>query len=154
MTTILLFFIIITIIIIIALYFSTKTKDKDERIDDILENKIFGEEVDNDAWATLGVFQLVMAGLPEDNAMMQLSISQSGMISGSFVLPSTDKVFLVKGALHKSRQRVAFIVSNRDDFVYDVGLSNLIQERTNILVHSLRQNAVGTYSLRRRSSRP
>ncbi|MDX1947654.1 MAG: hypothetical protein SFU86_19810 [Pirellulaceae bacterium] len=96
-------------------------------------------------WQALGTFMIVTSEQEKDPArMIQLAVSQKGLISGSMYNRETDKAYSVQGRVDPETQRVAFTFGDRDDIVLETGLYNLTRQEAPVLVH-FGPNKTATY---------
>jgi hypothetical protein len=87
-------------------------------------------------WLPLGTFA-VSAGERDvaPTRVIQLAVSQDGIISGTLYNSTTDQADTVQGQVDKETQRVAFRVGESEDVVVESGLYNLTQKEAPALVH-------------------
>lgn len=94
------------------------------------------EEAAQVEWMPLGTF--AVAKDPKDvdpTNLIQLAVSQEGIISGTMYNTKTDEAYTVQGQVDKDTQRVAFGVGESDSIVIESGLYNLTQDDAPVLVH-------------------
>src|SRR5262249_10505922 len=86
-------------------------------------------------WMPLGVFALVSEQGGEPSKYVQLAISKTGEISGTYYNQATNQALPVYGALDRNTQRVAFYAGGKRDTVVEAGVQNLTQDQTPVLIH-------------------
>lgn len=87
-------------------------------------------------WMALGTFAVAANEKDVDpSRVIQLAVSQTGIISGTLYNSQTDDAQTVQGQVDKETQRVAFRVGNSDDIVVETGIYNLTQDEAPVLVH-------------------
>lgn len=94
------------------------------------------EEAAQVEWMPLGTF--AVAKDPKDvdpTNLIQLAVSQDGIVSGTMYNTKTDEAYTVQGQVDKDTQRVAFRVGESDSIVIESGLYNLTQDDAPVLVH-------------------
>jgi hypothetical protein len=94
------------------------------------------EEVEELEWMPLGTF--AVSSDQEDTEptrVLQLAVSQEGIISGTLFNSKTDQADSIQGQVDKETQRVAFRIGESEDVVVETGLYNLTLEEAPVLVH-------------------
>ena len=86
-------------------------------------------------WLPLGVFAMVQGDETTSNHIFQLSINKEGVIRGNYYDAVTDSTTQVFGSANKKTMRAAWTVGDRKNPVYEVGLANLTNDETTMLVH-------------------
>ena len=71
----------------------------------------------------------------DPSSVMQLAVSQEGIVSGTLFNTSTDEAYTVQGQVDQETQRVAFRVGESEDLVLETGLYNLTQDEAAVLAH-------------------
>jgi hypothetical protein len=89
----------------------------------------------NPNWMSLGVFNALREKEKTSNMLMQLAVDKSGTIRGNYYNTGDDVVQPLDGSVDKKTQRVAWIVEDRKDVIFDTGLYNLTKDETPALVH-------------------
>lgn len=87
-------------------------------------------------WLPLGTFALVPS--PEETeptALLQLAVSKQGLVSGTYVNVANDKATEIEGQVDPATQRVALRNPEQPDTVLEVGLYNLTQPQTPVMMH-------------------
>ncbi len=94
------------------------------------------EALDSVEWMPLGTFAVATDQKDVDpNLVIQLAVSNAGIISGTLYNTKTDQAQSVQGRVDKQTQRVAFRVGESEDIVVESGLYNLTQDDAPVLVH-------------------
>lgn len=93
------------------------------------------DEMDHAEWLPLGVFAMLPEGQSQANAVVQLAISQEGIIKGSYydVLTNADQP--LSGSIDRDTQRAAWSLDANKAVVYETGLENLTRDEAPLLVH-------------------
>jgi hypothetical protein len=86
-------------------------------------------------WLPLGVFEAIPAGQKSSNMMFQLAVNKAGIIRGNFYDSADKNVQQIQGSVDKATQRVAWVVANKKNMIFDCGLYNLTKPETPVLVH-------------------
>ena len=73
----------------------------------------------------------------EPDMILQLSVSQDGIIAGSYFNSTTETTLPVEGMVDKDTQRAAWTVVNEQNNnpVMETGVYNLTQDEASVLVH-------------------
>ncbi|MCO8122818.1 hypothetical protein NHH03_13805 [Stieleria sp. TO1_6] len=93
-------------------------------------------EAEETEWMPLGTF--AVAKDPDDVDpinVIQLAVSQQGIISGTMYNTTTDQAYTVQGQVDRETQRVAFRIGESESIVLESGLYNLTQDEAPLLVH-------------------
>ena len=90
---------------------------------------------DQEEWQALGVFGLVQGDDTTANDLFQLGINKQGVIRGNYYNALSETTLPVYGSVDQQTQRAAWSIGDKQDVVYEAGLSNLTQEATPCLVH-------------------
>jgi len=94
------------------------------------------EEAENAEWMPLGTFALSAGEKDvEPTRMVQLAVSQQGVISGTLFNTQTEENQSIQGQVDKETQRVAMRIGESEDLVAETGLYNLTQEQAPLLIH-------------------
>jgi hypothetical protein len=93
------------------------------------------QPAESEQWQPLGIFAMVKGDATESNDIFQLALSKNGVVRGNYYNATTDTVTPVKGSLDKKTQRIAWIVGENKNTVFEAGLLNLTREQTTALVH-------------------
>ncbi|MDR3616057.1 MAG: hypothetical protein P4L53_21040 [Candidatus Obscuribacterales bacterium] len=83
----------------------------------------------------LGVFSLNEPGDSHSNMLLQLAISQNGIVRGNYINQLTGEKSQVYGALDKKTQRISWTIGENTGTVFDSSLSDLTRQKTKVLVH-------------------
>ena len=89
----------------------------------------------NAKWLPLGVFNALRDEEKTSNMMMQLAVNKDGIIRGNYYDPVDKVIQPIDGSVDKKTQRVAWVVEDRKNVVFDTGLYNLTKDETPVLVH-------------------
>jgi hypothetical protein len=92
----------------------------------------------NSEWMPLGVFAVTQDGEAsgtEPTLFMQLAISKTGIIAGTFKNMTTGQTQTLEGMADKASQRVAWCVAGQQRPIVETGISNLTQDTAPVLVH-------------------
>ena len=89
----------------------------------------------DDQWQPLGVFAMVQGDETSSNDLFQLAVDNSGILRGNYYNAISDSATPIVGALDKDSQRVAWHIQGKKSPVYEVGLFNLTQDQSTMLVH-------------------
>ena len=94
------------------------------------------EEAAETEWMALGTFAATTTQQDVDpSRVIQLAVSKTGIISGTFYNSTTDAAQAVQGQVDKETQRVAFRIGESDNIVVETGIYNLTQDEAPVLVH-------------------
>jgi hypothetical protein len=96
------------------------------------------EVTETDEWMQLGVFALTQDGEasgPPPTMFVQLAVSKSGVIAGTFFDEASDKTIEIEGAVDKETQRTAWVGKGRQWPIMETGIANLTEEASPALVH-------------------
>ncbi|MBN1911379.1 MAG: hypothetical protein JW818_16670 [Pirellulales bacterium] len=93
------------------------------------------EEAKN--WMPLGVFALTQEGVNTSHLYLQLAVSKSGIIAGTFYNETTGATHSVEGMVDKKTQRAAWKAADgtNTNLVMETGIYNLTRDQTEVLVH-------------------
>jgi hypothetical protein len=86
-------------------------------------------------WMPLGVFTLVDEEAPESTMVLQLAISQKGVIAGMFQNTTTETSVPIEGSVDPETSRAVMTPVDKYFPLVETGLYNLIQDQTQALVH-------------------
>lgn len=87
-------------------------------------------------WLPLGTFAVATSREDVDpTRVVQLAVSKSGIVAGTFYNPDTDQAQTVQGQVDKETQRVAVRIGDNENLVVETGLYNLTQDDAPLLVH-------------------
>jgi hypothetical protein len=89
-------------------------------------------------WMPLGVFAVTSDGQTtgvDPSMFLQLAVSKQGVIGGTFQNTSTDSVQAIEGMVDKQTQRAAWTATGKTRPLMEVGIVNLTQDTTPVLVH-------------------
>ncbi len=86
-------------------------------------------------WLPLGVFEAIPNGKKSSDMMFQLAVNKAGIIRGNYFDSADKNVQLIEGSVDKETQRVAWVVADKKNMIFDCGLYNLTKPETPVLVH-------------------
>lgn len=86
-------------------------------------------------WMPLGVFTLVDEEAPESTMVLQLTVSQKGVIAGMFQNTTTETSVPIEGTVDSETSRAVLTPADKFFPMIETGLYNLIQDQTQVLVH-------------------
>jgi len=86
-------------------------------------------------WLPLGVFALTQTDQTEPTMFLQLAVTKSGLIGGTYRNASTNEVQTVSGRVDPNSQRAAWICGDNTHFVMEAGIYNLSQDQAPVLLH-------------------
>jgi hypothetical protein len=90
---------------------------------------------DDEKWEPLGVFAMVKGEETSSNDIFQMALSKNGVVRGNYYNGVSDTVTPISGSLDKKSQRLAWIIGDKKDTVFETGLYNLTQPETTLLAH-------------------
>ncbi|OUT60364.1 MAG: hypothetical protein CBB71_07415 [Rhodopirellula sp. TMED11] len=96
------------------------------------------EAQDNEEWLTLGVFAVTQDGEtsgPPPTMFVQLAVSKTGIIAGTFYNQSTDKSVEIEGAVDQKSQRAAWVGKGQERPLMETGINNLTEDAAPALIH-------------------
>ena len=86
-------------------------------------------------WLPLGVFSAIRGDETKSDMLMELAVDKEGTVRGSYYNTGDKNSQPIDGAVDTKTQRIAWIVADRKNIVFDTGIYNLTKEETPILVH-------------------
>ncbi len=86
-------------------------------------------------WLALGVFSAIRGDEKKSDMLMQLAVDKEGTVRGSYYNTGDKNSQPIDGAVDTKTQRIAWVVADRKNIVFDTGIYNLTKEETPILVH-------------------
>ena len=103
-----------------------------------------GEDATNDdaEWRPLGVYALARDGETKPSTFLSLAVDANGVLRGNYYDAISDSDMQVTGKVDQKTQRAAWTIGDNTANVYEAGLSNLLKDQTQVLVH--RNNEDGT----------
>jgi hypothetical protein len=87
------------------------------------------------AFLPLGVFSIAPQGQAEASALVQLAVSKTGIVRGTYYDLLTDHDQPIRGALDKKSQQVAFTFGDQGKVTFETSLGNLTQAKGGIVAH-------------------
>jgi len=106
-----------------------------QQASDLAEAGRKAEAPKDDEWMPVGVFAMVQGDEKTSNHIFQLALNKKNIIRGTYYDAVTDTTYPIAGSVNPRTQRAAFTVGDRKTPVYDVGIANLTQEATTMMVH-------------------
>ncbi|QDU76475.1 hypothetical protein Pan97_35250 [Bremerella volcania] len=88
----------------------------------------------NEAWMPLGVYALLQSEKSQPQMLMQLSVSKSGNIAGSYYNIISDNSQPISGSLDKQTQKVAWSVGDSQKVSFETDLNSLTQPETPVVL--------------------
>jgi hypothetical protein len=89
-------------------------------------------------WMSLGVFAITQDGQasgPPPTMFVQLVVSKSGMIAGTFSNQQANKSQPLEGMVDKKSQRAAWVLSGQKRPIMETGILNLTKDTAPALIH-------------------
>jgi len=83
----------------------------------------------------LGVFSIAPQGQAEASTLVQLAVSKTGIVRGTYYDLLTDHDQPIRGALDKKTQQVAFTFGDQGKVTFETSLGNLTQAKGGIVAH-------------------
>ncbi len=93
------------------------------------------ESSSNPKWLPLGVFEAMPEDQKTSDMTLQLAVNKDGIIRGNYFNSSDKNVQQIDGSVDKKTQRVAWVVEDKKNIIFDTGLYNLTKDETPVLVH-------------------
>jgi hypothetical protein len=99
--------------------------------------ELTAEEAAQVEWLPLGVFAVTEEGLDEANVLLQLAVTQDGLLGGTATDPGTGVIYAIEGTVDKQSQRAVWSYTTEDDkrVVMETSIFNLTQGAATALVH-------------------
>src|SRR5262249_59783832 len=92
-------------------------------------------DTSNPKWLPLGVFNALRGDEKTSDMVFQLAVNKDGIIRGNYFNTSDNNNQQVDGSVDKKTKRVAWIVEDKKNIIFDTGLYNLTNDETPALVH-------------------
>ncbi len=88
-------------------------------------------------WLPLGVFAVARDGVADANVLLQLAVTQDGVIAGTVFNQLTGATFAIEGAVDKQTQRAVwtYVDATNARIVMETSIFNLTQPEATGLVH-------------------
>jgi hypothetical protein len=88
-------------------------------------------------WMPLGVFAVSRDGVPDKNVVVQLAVTQDGIIGGTVFNETTGASFAVEGTVDKETQRAVWTYTDATNarIVMETSVYNLTQPEATGLIH-------------------
>lgn len=93
-------------------------------------------------WRPLGVYALARDGESKPSTFISLAVDADGVLRGNYYDAISDSSKEITGKVDSQTQRAAWTIGDNKANVYEAGLSNLLKDQTQVLVH--RNNEDGT----------
>jgi hypothetical protein len=90
---------------------------------------------DTSEWRPLGVYALARDGETKPSTFISLAVDSSGLLRGNYYDAISDSTMNITGKVDQKTQRAAWTIGDHASSVYEAGLSNLLQNQTQVLVH-------------------
>jgi hypothetical protein len=87
------------------------------------------------SWLPLGVFALTHGEQSEPTMFVQLAVTKSGLIGGTYRNTATNEIQTVSGKVDPTSQRAAWTIGDSPSFVMEAGIYNLTQDVAPVLMH-------------------
>ncbi|GAA4439025.1 hypothetical protein [Bremerella cremea] len=94
-----------------------------------------GPAPSDEEWMPLGVYALVEGNQTQAQMLMQLAVSKSGQIGGSYYNVLSDNSQPLTGSVNKQTQEVAWHVAKNDKVVFQTDVKSLTEAETPVVVH-------------------
>lgn len=88
----------------------------------------------DEQWLPIGVYALVQGNETQSQMLMQISVSKSGLISGSYYNVLSNNSQPLSGSVDKKTQQVAWTVAGNQKAVFQTDLNSLTQQETPVVV--------------------
>jgi hypothetical protein len=85
-------------------------------------------------WLPLGVFAIMPAGATNTTLTVQLAVNKEGVLRGNQFDLASGTNYIVKGAVDKTTQRVAWTAGADTTTVYETGLANLTKDQSTLMI--------------------
>jgi hypothetical protein len=89
----------------------------------------------NAQWLPLGVFEPIPGGEKSSTMTFQLAVNKAGIVRGNYYDTGDNNVQQIQGSVDKQTQRIAWVVTDRKNIIFDTGLFNLTKNECTVLVH-------------------
>jgi hypothetical protein len=88
-------------------------------------------------WLPLGVFAVTEEGRDEANVLLQLAVTQNGVVGGTATDPGTGVIYAIEGTVDKQSQRAVWSYTNAEGrrVMMESSIFNLTQPSATALVH-------------------
>jgi hypothetical protein len=95
------------------------------------------EKVDQEEWMPLGVFAFTQEDMTDSNTMIELAVSKSGVLAGTYYNETTGSSRPLKGSVDTKSQRavMGFADGKNTNVALETGLYNLTQDEAPSLLH-------------------
>lgn len=89
----------------------------------------------NVEWLPMGVFALTQNDQADPTMFMQLALTKSGLVGGTYRNTITNEALTVSGRVDPKTQRAAWILGDNTSLTMEAGIYNLTQNQTPVLLH-------------------
>ena len=88
-------------------------------------------------WLPLGVFAVTREGVTEPEVLVQLAVTQDGVIGGTAFVQSTGASYPIEGTVEKETQRAVweYVNDRKQRVIMETSIFNLTQPEATGLVH-------------------
>lgn len=96
------------------------------------------EATDSDEWMSLGVFAITQDGEadgPPPTMFVQMVVSKTGIIAGTFYDQTSDQSMEIEGAIDGESQRAAWVGVGKERPIMETGISGLTEDAAPALIH-------------------
>lgn len=90
---------------------------------------------DDDQWRPLGVYALARDGETKPSTFISLAVDADGVLRGNYYDAISDSTMQITGKVDQKTQRAAWTIGDKTSSVYEAGLTNLLADQTQVLVH-------------------
>jgi hypothetical protein len=106
----------------------------DAAANELAEQPVQADSAKKEVWMQLGVYTLSNSAETTPHILLQLAVSKSGNVQGSYYDMLSDSANPVVGNVDLKTQRVAWKVGD-SKAVFDTGLASLTQDQSTVRVH-------------------
>jgi len=85
-------------------------------------------------WLPLGVFAIMAANATNTSLTVQLAVNKQGILRGNQFNLATGTNEIIKGAVDRTTQRVAWTAGADTTTVYETGLDNLTKDQSTLMI--------------------
>lgn len=106
-----------------------------ESASDLANSGAEAEPADDAEWRPLGVYALANDGETKPSTFISLAVNTDGILRGNYYDAISDSSLEISGKVDPKTQRAAWTIGDKTSNVYEAGLSNLLKDETQVLVH-------------------
>lgn len=106
-----------------------------EGASDLAASGAEAEPSDDAEWRPLGVYALASDGETKPSTFISLAVNADGILRGNYYDAISDTSMEISGKVDPKTQRAAWTIGDKTANVYEAGLSNLLKDETQVLVH-------------------